>query len=125
MGAKGFKLGGNGLIPDPDLPPVDTTPKGEPFGDEETLQAGLVHYARVCTLCHGPMAGSSGVLPDLRWSIYAADAEAWEGVVIDGNLAANGMASFADQLTSEEAEAIRAYVLNQAYQAAEASGETP
>jgi alcohol dehydrogenase (cytochrome c)/quinohemoprotein ethanol dehydrogenase len=35
-------------------------------------------------------------------------------MVIDGALQNNGMVSFADQLTSEDAEAIRAYAVSQA-----------
>ena len=42
---------------------------------------------------------------------------AWKGVVIDGNLAANGMVSFADHLTPDQVESIRAYVLAQAHAA--------
>jgi mono/diheme cytochrome c family protein len=38
-------------------------------------------------------------------------------VVLEGNLAANGMVSFADYITPDEAEAIRAYVLTQAHAA--------
>ena len=54
------------------------------------------------------------MLPDLRWSPITGNKDAWKGVVIDGNLAANGMVSFADYLTPDEAEAVRAYVLAQA-----------
>ena len=42
--------------------------------------------------------------------------------MLDGNLSANGMVSFADYLTPDEAEAIRAYVLTQAHTAAKAGG---
>jgi quinohemoprotein ethanol dehydrogenase len=62
------------------------------------------------------------VLPDLRWSAITGNAEAWKGVVIDGNLAANGMVSFAEFVTPAEAEAIRAYVLAQAHAVAEPAG---
>jgi quinohemoprotein ethanol dehydrogenase len=79
------------------------------------LQAGLVHYSRNCAVCHGMLGISSGVLPDLRWSSYTASAEAWKGVVMDGNLAANGMVSFSDVITPEDSEAIRAYVITQAH----------
>ena len=58
---------------------------------------------------------SSGVLPDLRWSAIAGDSEAWKSVVIDGNLSSNGMVSFAEVLSEDEAEAIRAYVVKQAH----------
>ncbi|WP_084399311.1 PQQ-dependent dehydrogenase, methanol/ethanol family [Henriciella aquimarina] len=111
-----FKLGGEAEIPplDTDLM-VEPTPKAEPFGDEEMLQAGLVHYSRNCSVCHGGLGISSGVLPDLRWSSYTASADAWKSVVIDGNLSDNGMVSFADVITPEDAEAIRAYVVTQAH----------
>ena len=111
-----FKLGGEATIP-----PLDTSllvnpePKAEAFGDEEMLQAGLVHFSRNCAVCHGMLGISSGVLPDLRWSSYTASEEAWKGVVIDGNLNDIGMVSFADVLTPEDAEAIRAYVVTQAH----------
>ena len=81
-----FKLGGDAEIADIDVPMIDRTPKTDEFGTEEQLAEGLVHYARNCTVCHGPFAASAGVLPDLRWSSYAANAESWKGVVVDGNL---------------------------------------
>jgi len=112
-----FKLGGTGEIADPDFPMIDKTPKADSFGDETMIAEGSVHYARNCTVCHGPLAVSSGVLPDLRWSAISGNKMAWKGVVVDGNLAANGMVSFADHLTPDEVESIRAYVLAQAHAA--------
>ncbi len=111
-----FKLGGEAEIPplDSDLL-IEPTPHADAFGDEDVLQAGLVHYSRNCGVCHGMLGISSGVLPDLRWSSYTASPDAWNGVVMDGNLAANGMVSFADVITPEDSEAIRAYVLTQAH----------
>ena len=120
-----FKLGGNQIIADADLPMIERTPKGDAFGDGEIVQAGLVHYARNCAVCHGPLAVSSGVLPDLRWSAITGDAESWNAVLMDGNLAANGMVSFADVLTPEDSEAIRAYVLDQAHRAVGDAGGAP
>jgi hypothetical protein len=61
------------------------------------------------------MAISSGVLPDLRWSAQSADAESWSNVVMDGMLTDNGMVSFKKYITPAEAEAIRAYVLDQGW----------
>lgn len=119
-----FKIGGTGEIADSGLAPVDATPKGEAFGSMAVISEGTVHYARNCAVCHGPLAVSSGVLPDLRWSAITANADAWKGVVLEGNLAANGMVSFAEYITPDEAEAIRAYVLTQAHAAA-APAEQP
>ncbi|MEL7042931.1 MAG: PQQ-dependent dehydrogenase, methanol/ethanol family [Pseudomonadota bacterium] len=110
-----FKVGGTGTVPDIDIPLVEATPKTEEYGTEEQLAEGLIHYARNCTVCHGPFAASSGILPDLRWSSYTTSAEAWKGVVIDGNLQSIGMVSFADVLSEDEVEAIRAYVVQQAH----------
>lgn len=112
-----FKLGGNEIIPEPDLPAIEATPKTADFGTPEQINDGLVHYARACAVCHGQLAVSSGVLPDLRWSQIAGDAASWNGVVMDGTLAANGMVSFSDVLSAEESEAIRAYVVRQAHNA--------
>jgi quinohemoprotein ethanol dehydrogenase len=58
----------------------------------------------------------------MRWSAISGNKDAWKGVVLDGNLAANGMVSFADYLTPDEAEAIRAYVLTQGHAAVKAGG---
>ncbi len=110
-----FKLGGEQVIADIDVPFIERTPKAEEFGTDEQLQLGLVQYARNCTVCHGPFAVSAGVLPDLRWSAYASSSEAWTGVLIDGNLQSIGMVSFADVLSEDEVEAIRAYVIQQAH----------
>ena len=110
-----FKLGATGEIPDVDIAMVDPTPKTDPFGTEDQIADGLVHYARNCTVCHGPFAMGAGVLPDLRWSSYTSSADAWKGVVIDGNLQSLGMVSFADVLSEDEVEAIRAYVVHQAH----------
>ncbi|MFN3312899.1 MAG: PQQ-dependent dehydrogenase, methanol/ethanol family [Hyphomonas sp.] len=120
-----FKLGAIGEIPDHGLVPIDATPKGESFGTMTLISEGTVHYARNCAVCHGVLAVSSGVLPDLRWSAITANEDAWKGVVLDGNLAANGMVSFAEYITPAESEAIRAYVLAQAHAAVGTSGEAP
>jgi quinohemoprotein ethanol dehydrogenase len=117
-----FKLGGTGQIPDVKLAAIEKTPKAAAFGDAATLSAGAVHYNRNCFACHGVLAVSSGVLPDLRWSAIAGDPAAWKKVVLDGELSARGMVSFAKYLTTEDAEAIRAYVLAQAHAAARSSG---
>ncbi|MCR9269075.1 MAG: PQQ-dependent dehydrogenase, methanol/ethanol family [Hyphomonadaceae bacterium] len=110
-----FKIGGTGEVPDIDVPLVEPTPKADEFGTEAQLAEGLIHYARNCTVCHGPFAVSAGVLPDLRWSAYTSSTDAWKGVLIDGNLQSIGMVSFADVLTEDEVEAIRAYVVQQAH----------
>ncbi|WP_448586863.1 PQQ-dependent dehydrogenase, methanol/ethanol family [Thermaurantiacus sp.] len=113
-----FKLGAKGRIPEPELPMVERTPKAPAFGTPAQLEAGLVHYSRNCAVCHGPVAISSGVLPDLRWSSTTADPGLWADVVLKGMLASNGMVGFARQLSPADAEAIRAYVVHRAHKTA-------
>ena len=113
-----FKLGASGEIPDPQMMVVEQTPKAEAFGEPELLNSGMVHFQRNCAVCHGELAISSGVLPDLRWSEVSASKEAWKSIVLDGSLASRGMVSFAEQLEPDKAEAIRAYVVKQAHIAA-------
>ena len=117
-----FKVGGTKEIADSGLTPIEAAPKGDAFGSLAMISEGTVHYARNCAVCHGPLAVSSGVLPDLRWSMITGNKDAWKGAVLDGNLSANGMVSFSEYLTADEAEAIRAYVLTQAHNAAKAGG---
>jgi len=118
-----FKLGATGTIPDPNLVMAPRTPKAERFGDAEMIQLGFEQYHFNCRVCHGPLAISSGVLPDLRWSSISASAEAWQAVVIDGVLADNGMVSFSDSLSRTDAEAVRAYVIKQAHDGAALEAE--
>lgn len=110
-----FKLGGSGSIPDPELSPIERTAKVERFGTNSQIEEGVIHYSRNCLVCHGPFAVSSGVLPDLRWSPYTSDAEAWRAVVHEGVLSDAGMIGFSELLTADEVESIRAYVVSQAH----------
>jgi mono/diheme cytochrome c family protein len=112
-----MKLGAKGTLPDNAPLAVEASPKGAAFGTPAQIMLGYQRYAENCMVCHGPMVQSAGVTPDLRWSGVAADAETWRQVVIEGLLKSNGMVAFGQQLTPDEAEAIRAYALNQAWMA--------
>jgi mono/diheme cytochrome c family protein len=94
--------------------------------DAATLEKGFTVFHQTCTVCHGFFAESAGVLPDLRMSSNAVFAS-YKEIVLDGSLAANGMASFADNLTADDVEAVRQYVLSQANTAWAAAhpGEAP
>jgi len=117
-----FKLGGTGEIPDPMASAIERTPKGEAFGSSEQIMNGLAQYSENCLVCHGPLAVSSGVLPDLRWSYATADKNEWTDIVWNGALSGNGMVSFKEQITPEAMEDIRAYVMSQSHLAV-ANGE--
>ena len=70
-------------------------------------------FHQTCTVCHGFFAESAGVVPDLRLSTPDVFSQ-YKDIVLDGALAANGMASFADNLKESDVEAIRQYVLGEA-----------
>ena len=88
------------------------------FGSLEQRLLGKKIYAENCMVCHGALAISSGVTPDLRWSYISADTAAWESFVLDGVAQDQGMVSFEDRLSPTDIEAVRAYVLQQANVAA-------
>lgn len=110
-----FKLGANGELPE--LPPLAALPLApDDFGSESQIQAGRSSYMRYCYICHGVDAIGGGVIPDLRHSAMNTSPEAFKTVVLDGSLLDNGMASFAEVLSEEDAEAIRAYVVRRAHE---------
>lgn len=110
-----FKLDGSEELPA--LPPRPRPPSPPPeFGDPTMVEAGRVHYARNCVGCHGFVAVSGGVLPDLRYSPMIASAAGWDAVVRGGSLADKGMVSFAVNLSEGESEAIRAYIVSRAHE---------
>jgi quinohemoprotein ethanol dehydrogenase len=85
----------------------------------QTVAHGRDLYGINCMGCHGMGTLSAGVVPDLRRSAALVDREAWHNIVIGGALSSFGMVSFEKYLSSDDAEAIRAYV------ASEARGASP
>jgi len=110
-----FKLGGKSSLPPlPQLSqPVLNPPK--PTATAATVQKGEALFQNYCSTCHGDVAVSGGVLPDLRYSATLANST-WSDVVLGGSLKPFGMISFSKELSKENAEAIRAYVIFRANQ---------
>lgn len=105
-----FRLGGTAKLPEhqePDVPPLVRVDEKFPL---KQVEQGKQIYETTCIWCHGSAGQSSGVAPDLRRSAALADKALWREIVIGGALSAGGMASFADVMTAQDAEAIRAYV---------------
>jgi quinohemoprotein ethanol dehydrogenase len=109
-----YKLGGNATLPalavaaQPELnPPPETA-------SSATVIAGKKLYHTFCSTCHGDSATGSGVLPDLRYSPVINDAKAMDVIVRQGALQSSGMISFKDEVSAQDLEAIRAYVIHRA-----------
>jgi len=83
------------------------------FLDSDLLARGEAQYTALCSSCHGTGVGRvSSIFPDLRYAAALNVDALFKAIVIDGVLQNNGMVSFAEQLTVEDAEAIRAYVVS-------------
>ena len=110
-----FKLGGTANLPPlPQLvPPVLHPPK--PTASVRTVQRGEALFQGYCSTCHGDVAVSGGVLPDLRYSATLRNST-WQEIVLGGSLSSLGMVSFAKELSPNDCEAIRAYVIFRANQ---------
>jgi glucose dehydrogenase len=110
-----FKLGGKASLPPaPEVKPQILTPPPA-TANSATVKKGEELYQRYCGGCHGDVAVSGGVLPDLRYS-GALASEQWFTIVRDGMLAPYGMVGFSKELSRQDAEAIRAYVIFRANQ---------
>ena len=76
----------------------------------ETLETGATLFAQWCAVCHGLGVAGGGATPDLRYS-HPATFDKYRDIVLDGKYQGMGMPSFKKWLTSEDVDAIRAYVL--------------
>ena len=110
-----FKLGGKASLPP--LPEVEEPVLNPPpsTANVATLKAGEQLFQRYCAECHGDVAVSGGVLPDLRYSSTLAN-DQWFYIVLGGLLKSNGMVSFSSELSRRDAADIRSYVTFRANQ---------
>lgn len=105
-----FKLGGADQLPQIS-PVVDQLLTPLPAqGGTVAVHKGEQLFQRYCAACHGDVAVSGGVLPDLRYS-SALETKEWYSDVLEGMLESDGMVSFAKELSHDDATAIRAYVV--------------
>ena len=110
-----FKLGGKASLPplpeveEPALKPPSTRASAAQVARGERL------FQRYCAACHGDVAVSGGILPDLRYSSTLSN-DLWYHIVLDGQLQTEGMVSFAKELSHDDAKAIRDYVIQRAQQ---------
>lgn len=119
-----FKLGGTAQLPPRERVPMVMPELPQQTASAETTAAGRLVYLRFCQFCHGDAAVTTGVVQDLRYSPVIGDAQTWNSIVREGAMASAGMANFAAQVSAEESEAIRHYIIRRAYETkAELEGE--
>jgi len=105
-----FKLGGKAKLPP--LPPLEEPVLNPPASTASTAQIhhGEAVYQRFCSGCHGDVAVSGGVLPDLRYS-STLTSERWFKIVRDGAYQSLGMVPFGKEVSQQDAADIRNYVI--------------
>jgi quinohemoprotein ethanol dehydrogenase len=127
-----FKLGAAVLYPVPSvvIPPVPKPP--EQTASEEAIRTGEILYGKfVCDGCHSPGTDGSGAwvldgaIPDLRYAPPEIHRD-WYAIVLGGSHWEQGMPGFANppkfafpnaKMTVKDADAIHAYVIDQAWKA--------
>ncbi|HTM40686.1 MAG TPA: PQQ-dependent dehydrogenase, methanol/ethanol family [Terriglobales bacterium] len=110
-----FKLDGKAELPPlPEMEPPRLNPPPS-TATAATIHKGEHLFQRYCSACHGDVAVSGGLVPDLRYSSTLAN-EQWFYIVRGGMLQSQGMVSFARELTKDDAAVIRSYVIFRANQ---------
>jgi PQQ-dependent dehydrogenase, methanol/ethanol family len=112
-----FALDGKAILKAPpfghkDPPQPAVTAKQDP----RAVHEGSLLFNSRCFLCHG-LNAVGGSLPDLRYSSKAV-LDSLPEIVLDGERASAGMPSFKRMLSKREVEAIRAYIIARAQEAA-------
>jgi quinohemoprotein ethanol dehydrogenase len=104
-----FVLNGNKPLPEVVAQKRSVTAIGV-TASQETIEAGSTLFAQWCGVCHGFGAAGGGATADLRYA-HPATFDKYRDIVLDGKYQGMGMPSFRRWLTSEDVDAIRAYVL--------------
>ena len=108
-----FKLGGSKplpVLPERNLPVEVVEPREF---EEEDIRAGALVYMEHCSVCHGSVAVSSGVLPDLR-KMSAGVRSQFKKIVLEGQREALGMPNFSDLLSEKDVGNVYQYLLYRA-----------
>jgi PQQ-dependent dehydrogenase (methanol/ethanol family) len=82
----------------------------------QAVHDGTLLYIAHCARCHG-LDAVAGPLADLRYSTRAT-LDSFAAIVLDGSRTSDGMPSFKKILSAKDSDAIRAYVIAQAQNAA-------
>jgi quinohemoprotein ethanol dehydrogenase len=105
-----FKIGATATLPP--MPPPDPIPHPPMLrASEAQIEKGAQLFARTCAVCHGRNA--VGGLKDLRHMTPDTHKD-FNDIVLGGSRVKKGMASFADLLSKDDADAIHAYVISRA-----------
>ena len=111
-----FKLGGTAKLPPAgpnNLPPLDPPPS---TGTPAQIAEGAANFGQFCGVCHGDAAMGTSVTRDLRRAGSLGDPKVWNQIVIGGALKDSGMVGWSEELTPQQAENVRLYVIKRAHE---------
>jgi quinohemoprotein ethanol dehydrogenase len=108
-----FKLGGKAQLPRiaeknaaiPAPPGIEAT--------AAQVENGKYQYGANCMVCHGALAVSGGVVPDLRM-LSAEKHSIFKEIVYDGVIHSAGMPRMGDLVSEQDVRDIQAYVISRA-----------
>jgi quinohemoprotein ethanol dehydrogenase len=108
-----FKLGGKAQMPRiaeknasiPEPPKIEAT--------AAQVENGKYQYGANCMVCHGALAVSGGVVPDLRM-LSTEKHSIFKQIVYDGVIHSAGMPRMGDLVTEQDVSDIQAYVVSRA-----------
>ncbi len=116
-----FKRGGTVQLPERQPhTPRELNPPPLASVNENLIQVGASHYSTLCATCHGPNADGrtrGEVFPDLTRTPLLHTQEGFDVVVLEGLREEQGMVGFANELSAEDSEALRAYLVSVAQEA--------
>ncbi len=109
-----YKLGGSAALPPlPAAVPAVLDPPPD-TAKPAVVADGKALYHTFCSSCHGDSATGSGVLPDLRYSGLIKSPQTFDMTVRQGARIDQGMVAFRDEVSAQDLEKIRAYVIHRA-----------
>jgi quinohemoprotein ethanol dehydrogenase len=117
-----FKLGGTAQLPVLKAAPAPVLSPPPDVAPMPIVEKGKALYQTYCSTCHGDAATGSGILPDLRYSGALQSAEAMDKIARQGALMSRGMIGFKDEISPQDLESIRAYLIHRANQDKSAAG---
>jgi quinohemoprotein ethanol dehydrogenase len=110
-----FKLGGGAELPPAVDEPLVIDPPPATASAESVAEGGRL-YARYCIFCHGDGAVGGGSIPDLR-ALTPEKHRLFQAIVRGGLHWEKGMVGFGGELTENQVEDIRAFLIDRAHYA--------
>ena len=110
-----YSLQGKSVLPQQHSAPTAANLDMRSPPDSKLVAKGEGIYAANCARCHGRETVNAGPLTPLTSSAALIDAKQWNLIAFAGLLGAKGMPGFMGDLKPDDVEAVRTYVLQQAF----------